>query len=526
MPTLSVLTWIGNACAALCGSHGSVTAAAHEAECSRQSVYDHADKVQQAVEEARLPGPSRAELLQEQQRPLEDNQLLRQQLAHAERLQRHTVRLDRPAQQHFAAIAHAMGPSFNQIEELLALLFRHALAATSARGPDRSTIARWVRQAACRAGKALAVLDPLTRRLAVLLALDEIFFHGRPVLTAVEPHSFALLLCQRGPDRTGATWLAALRPFGALEYAVSDQGSGLQAGLAALRRERQASGQKPLVGGLDLFHIEQEVQKVLSGVWRNVEANWEKAEAADRRVIRARDQRGPLATARAAWRQVESTFAWHGKWEQAWRQARQAFELFRPDGRLNDRAWARQQIDAACRAMTAYPWRKVVAMVRDERALSFLDRMHQQLTAEVPEEELRAALVELWRYSHSGPWTTASVTLAAAQQVICARLDEGWLAKYERVKKVLGGVVRASSAVECVNSVLRMQQARHRNVSQGMLDLKRLYWNTRAFRSGKRRERCPYQLLGATLPTFDFWKLLQYDPEKLAQEVSRPQLAA
>jgi hypothetical protein len=526
MATLSVLTWIGNACAALCGSHGSVTAAAHEAECSRQSVYDHADKVRQAVEEARLPGPSRAELLQEMARLRQENRLLRQQLGHAQRLQPHALRLDRPAQQHFATVAHAMGLSFNQIEELFALLFRYALAAPPTRGPGRSTIARWVHQAACRAGKILAVLDPLTRPLALLLALDEIFFHGQPVLMAVEPHGFALLLCQRGPDRTGATWLAALRPFGALEYAVSDQGSGLQAGLAALRRERQAGGQKPPVGGLDLFHIEQEAQKVLSWVWRKVEAKWEKAEAADRCLARARGRRGPLAKACAAWRQVESDFAWHGKWEQSWRQARQAFELFRPDGRLNGRAWARKEIEAACRGMTAYRWRKVVAMVRDERSLSFLDRMHEQLRAVVPQEESRDALVELWRLSHGGAWTSASVTQAAVQQVICARLDAGWLAKYEEVKKVLGGVVRASSAVECVNSVLRMQQARHRNVSQGMLDLKRLYWNTRAFRSGKRRDRCPYQLLGAKLPTFDFWKLLQHEPEKLAQQLSSHQLAA
>jgi len=526
MPTLSALTWIGNACAALLGSHGSVTAAAGRAGCSRQSVYDHADKVQQAVEQARLPGPSREELLRENARLLKDNRLLRQQLTHARRLQRHTIRLDPDAQRHFAAVAHAMGLSFNQIEDLFALLFRHALLAPAARGPGRSTIARWVRHAACRAGKILAVLDALTRPLALLLALDEIFFHGRPVLTAVEPHSFALLLCQRGPDRTAATWLAALRPFGALEYAVSDQGSGLQAALAAWRRERQAGGQKPLVGGLDLFHIEQEAQKVLSGVWRKVEARWEKAEAADRRVARARDPRGPLATARAAWRQAESNFAWHSQWEQSWRRARQAFELFRPDGRLNDRAWARQEIEAACRAMTAYQWRKVVAMVRDERALSFLDRMHEQLAAAVPEEELRDALVELWRLSHAGTRTAQGVTQAAVQQVICARLDGGWLAKYEGVKKVLGSVVRASSAVECVNSVLRMQQARHRNVSQEMLDLKRLYWNTRPFRCGKRRDRCPYQLLGAKLPTFDFWKLLRCDPEKLAQELSSPQLAA
>jgi hypothetical protein len=45
-------------------------------------------------------------------------------------------------------------------------------------------------------------------------------------------------------------------------------------------------------------------------------------------------------------------------------------------------------------------------------------------------------------------------------------------------------VVRASSAVECVNSVLRTQQGRHRNLSPGMLDLE--------LHNGK----YPYQLFG------------------------------
>jgi hypothetical protein len=47
------------------------------------------------------------------------------------------------------------------------------------------------------------------------VALDEIFFHGRPVLVGVEPRSFATLLCQRAADRTGDTWAEALRPFAA-----------------------------------------------------------------------------------------------------------------------------------------------------------------------------------------------------------------------------------------------------------------------------------------------------------------------
>ena len=93
-------------------------------------------------------------------------------------------------------------------------------------------------------------------------------------------------------------------------------------------------------------------------------------------------------------------------------------------------------------------------------------------------------------------------------------------ASYERVAAVLEDTARASSAVECMNSVLRMQQARHRRMTQPMLDLKRLYWNTRVFRSGPRKGRCPYQALGLDLPTYDFWELLQTDPGRLTQELS------
>ena len=74
---------------------------------------------------------------------------------------------------------------------------------------------------------------------------------------------------------------------------------------------------------------------------------------------------------------------------------------------------------------------------------------------------------------------------------------------------MLSQTVRASSAVECMNSVLRMHQSRHRTLTQGMLDLKRLYWNTRVFRGGKRKGRCPYEHLGLNLPSYDFWTLLQ-----------------
>ena len=87
-------------------------------------------------------------------------------------------------------------------------------------------------------------------------------------------------------------------------------------------------------------------------------------------------------------------------------------------------------------------------------------------------------------------------------------MDLAWRESYVAVSRVLRGTVRASSAVECMNSVLRMHQSRHRTVSQGLLDLKRLYWNCREFREGKRRRHSPYQLLGLKLPSYRFWDLL------------------
>jgi hypothetical protein len=87
------------------------------------------------------------------------------------------------------------------------------------------------------------------------------------------------------------------------------------------------------------------------------------------------------------------------------------------------------------------------------------------------------------------------------------------------VRGVLGGVWRASSLVECLNSVARMQQGRHRKRTQGLLDLKRLYGNCRAFRTGRRRQKSPYERQGLLLPVWDWWELLRRSPEQLRQQL-------
>ena len=85
---------------------------------------------------------------------------------------------------------------------------------------------------------------------------------------------------------------------------------------------------------------------------------------------------------------------------------------------------------------------------------------------------------------------------------------------------------RAICLVKCLNRVARMQQSRHRRLTPGLLSLKRLYWNCRAFRTGRRRTKTPYGLLGVTLPTSDWWELLWLTPEQLRQQLSASGVAA
>jgi hypothetical protein len=282
---------------------------------------------------------------------------------------------------------------------------------------------------------------------------------------------------------------------------------------------------------LDVFHTKQEAQRVLRKLWNRVESRWARAEEADCRVQHAwrhgGDRRGFGGAAARAWKKVERLMERHDRAARAWERIAAALELFRPDGRLNDRAWATGEITAAVKELAGPEWGKVRRTLADRRTLTFLDRMQRQVAAAEPRAELREALLRRWWLRRQSAGVAADVPggggmLAAAlvQTEYCRKLAVDWEESYRRVATVLRHTVRASSAVECMNSVLRMHQERHRTVTQPMLDLKRLYWNCRPFASGKRRGCCPYELLGLRSPNTDWWQLLRAPLADLTQELS------
>ncbi len=527
MPTLPVLNWIGNAAAVLFGQHGAVRRQADQAGCSRQAAYQHAAKVQQAVADSQRPGPTRADLLVEVQRLRADNQQLWDWLEEA-------LEPPKAKQRQFTVAAAAMGLSLSQTLALLALLL------PPRRCPRRATLGRWVRQAASRASGVLAALDGACRRLVVCLCLDEIFFHRKPVLMGIEPFSLAWVVGARAADRSGPTWAQALAPWPHVRDVAADGGSGLELGLAlaaAKRREDAAKAKTaavPLRVRLDVFHTQRDGERVLRGVWGWAEGVWDEAAKVER--AKGRFDRGgsdgrcfSKAGPGKAWAKAAVALGAAERQEGAWRRAVAALAVFRPDGRLNERAWAEAELRAAVAELPGSRWAKVRRQLLDERSLTFLDRLHEELAAVAPRVEVREVLVALWQRRRDGQGQGQGAA-APAWAVVAAWLEREvgavWMGVYRRLARVLSRVVRASSAVECVNSVVRMHQARHRNLTQELLDLKRLYWNSRPFVAGKRRRRCPYEHLGLRLPSYDAWELLQINSEELAQQVSTQELAA
>ena len=128
MAKLPIVSWIGNAAAVLVGGWGAVSRQAQAAGCSRQTAYDHAEKVESAMHDAVGAGPTRDQL----QRQLREKETritaLEKRLADA-------TEFPEQEQQRFAATATAMGLSYAQARELLEIMVKKNVpAARRSRG--------------------------------------------------------------------------------------------------------------------------------------------------------------------------------------------------------------------------------------------------------------------------------------------------------------------------------------------------------------------------------------------------------
>ena len=528
MCILPALRQLASSAAVFFGHHGAVSQLARHRQQSRQGLYRDADYVLQAVQgtQAQAQVTQLQQALAEAQRTIGR---LRQDLAAA-------VVLDEDRQAQFASCAQAEGISLPQTRRLLQVLLGE-------RTPSVAQLGTYSQAAAARAGALLEVLDAAVRPQVEQVAADEVYCGRTPILMTVEPESLCWLGGRRVSRLDGAAWLQELRPLAQLQYAVTDAGNHLVHGIHLLQAERRAAGRRPPGHGLDVFHTFREGQRVLRRRWQRAATKMTQADALQRRAERLQRDGRPRRLERkqgrlsvwpsVAWRAAEAAFDQAAAQERAWQELRGAFALFTPEGDLNDRPRAEAVVARVLPQLRGPEWAKVRRLVQRPEALAFLDRLHAQVRALPLAAPTRAALLRLEglrrcpeRLRDEGPAGAVARGLALVSAVQLAKTDPDWPRLAAAVRQALRRAARASSPVEGINSVLRMQQARHRRLTQGLLDLKRLYWNCRPFRTGRRKGQTPYGLLGVSLPAAGWWQLLKIPPDELRQRLSKKQLAA
>jgi hypothetical protein len=504
------------------GPHGAVARWAQRQAVSRQSLYRQAHRVARTLEGSAQRAERDALRRQRDQ--------ARQELRDLQQRQRGLVNLTSDQLARFAATAQAEGVSLPVARRLLAVFLGQ-------RTPSVARLGRYARQAGEQAGRLLAVLDEQTRPLVRQAAADEIFVGRKPILMVVEPESLCWPVGQLSERRDGAAWSAAFAGLPSLEQVTRDGGTGMAKGLQQVNAARQQAGQPTVAEQADHFHLLREGTRALRRLRGQTTRTLEEAEKADAVLARINRQgtkrTGAATVAARRWRAAEAAMDRWSAAEQAWQQLRAGLALFTPSGALNTRSQAAAVVTEVLPLLSGPEWAKVRRQLCRPEVFTFLDRTQQGLAAVTAEPGVKELLVRaegLRRRPEAiqgeGPSAAAGRGLLLLAAVLLGTGGAAVDQVAAGVRAVWRHAWRASSLVEGLNSVLRMQQARHRRLTQGLLDLKRVYWNTRVFRTGRRKEKSPYELLGVTLPERDWWRLLKLPPEELRSKLSASAIAA
>lgn len=349
-------------------------------------------------------------------------------------------------------------------------------------------------------------------------ACDEIYLSGHPVLEVVEPRSLAITgIC---PDRAPSeeAWEQLLEIFAELESGASAQGLGVSAALA----------KKVARHALDLWHL---LRHFSAAVGRLESRAYEWMQEQERRIavfVAAL----PVAPGACPAPELTRLEECRGKCERAIRAYADAstvlgwlYEATRPSdlhGRVKTPEQIRDDWETALDLIDHIDAEALYALEKKLRgkmdgacALGLQERLNVvKLPAgwnEAEREGLQLLVCKAWRYHHHQQTHLLQAPRAAACTV-AAQLGLPFTAPHleayaQTVFEILDRVWIASSAVECVNSIIRLRQGAKRHPHRGFVFLIAWLHNTRCFTEGRRKGLSPSQLLGVDLPS-DGWSML------------------
>jgi len=335
-------------------------------------------------------------------------------------------------------------------------------------------------------------------------AADEIFLGRKPLLLVVEPGSLLVSGLRLTEGRTAAEWEPVFATMKDMERCACDGGTAVNC--AAQKAGLDVQG--------DLFHGLRDAEAWLSRFAVTCEKRL-LAEDEARAALKAAEGGEVERATRRLERAVAEADVLVAEWDRLsdlWAQARRAFDLVTPEGRLNTPSTAQTAFRAALAAMerlsVGLALTSKLKPVKDPRFFAHLGALERDLSAlgleQVgPDREGRlgrlVAETVAWRRWDKDP----VARLRAASTGSLA--DDVELAVIEAVDRA----VRSSSSVECVNSRVRLVQVARKRLGEDFLYLLAIYHNMHTFGRGSVRQgKTPAELAGIQLPTSNWIDLL------------------
>jgi len=379
------------------------------------------------------------------------------------------------------------------------------------------------------AGQTLPSTLVMPSKTFVFYLSDEIFAIHTPILVTIDARSTTILKIELASDRSADTWRAHFEALEDHQFfslgMASDRGLGLVAGY-------QAACDMALWVA-DYFHEFRDLFEVLHQLERKAYTAIDKAYDAAQKFDRAKSEANlakRLQQYDTAHHACEQAIALYDQLAILLHLLREALHVCSPHGRLRTREGVRAELtllfemiaelDCAAITTTLKPLQKHL----DDLVAPFAqaEATDAELRAVVPHEACEF-LVLAWHHEHlfyqsgSKPkryhQRERDIWLACAEGLLGDEFDTLKALVFDK----LDAIVRASSLVEMVNSLIRPYlNSCKGQITQATLNLIMFYHNHRRYKSGKRHGKAPIELLTGKPLEAPWWELLrqQINPEQ------------
>ncbi len=381
-----------------------------------------------------------------------------------------------------------------------------------------------------KSGQILSEIDtsPLG---TVIVARDETFFQGQPLLLIIEPVSSTIVFAQVTPDRQAETWATAL-------LLAQDQGltiGGLVEDMASMYAKSQVEAELEVAVQKDIWHIQRDGAGVLRALERSAFRATRQVLDLEKKLLKKWDD--PLFTEKyiPAVDKEALRYDQHDAFAQWLVHLIDALEMVDwRSGEIRERDINAWLLDETLAAMSLIDHPAVLKWVKTLRrhqaqlltALDWLETslvpFRQHLAAHLAPDHHRPFMrivARHWRLNQALINGHASFSQLAQQAHEALRFLIADDLKLHQLAQALlalfDAAARTSSMIENVNGLLKQflythQAFRNPDTLQLYLNLFVLWHNTRVFERGKRQGRSPYQIAGIDPGSDDWLDLLGF----------------